>query len=549
VVDRFVPEPKVRSMDNRATTKNIKEVDELKKIVFLIIASLLVLGLILPGCAGEGGGGNGGEEEVVWSFSTGKIRVGIANDMGTAAGDMAWAGAGIAAGMINAMGGVNVGGHVCNISLVKIDTDELTDLSGISGKLAIIANLNSCDLFMGGIRTESVIVYRDEVMDAKKLFFDCGAATETLQQSVVVNYPKYKYWFKSTPYNEHFLGMNVIKLIDTVARELRVQKGLAANATLTACIIAENLKWAKDEQVPTIVAGLPGIDVTHQATYLVSSTVAAETNNAVAWAVGNYTPDIIIPLYSGTMGVVYCGALLGYNAANVTDTMSIGINVYAQFKAPWAAGLANPNPGAGAYVAYNCHLDTWCDGLNQTPMTYPFFSTFVGVVGDYPMYTAGTYDALFVLKAAIAAKGWSNAGVGAVNASDIIPYLENPANAIPVTTGSPCTYQVAGTTTGGKPALTSAQVAALNVMPAGWVYNVNDWTMPIHTTHDLVYGIGRATGLGAQWQWTGAVWKKVGIWPRVIAGADLKDQYGDWNFAYPGTQNISIPSFVLDGHL
>ena len=549
MVDRFVPEPKVRSMDNRATTKNIKEVNELKKIVFLIIASLLILGLVLPGCAGDGGG-NGAAPEVTWTFSTGKIRVGVCGDMGTATGDMAWAGASIGAATVNAMGGVNVGGHVYNISLVSVDTDEMTDLSGISGKLAIIANLNNCDLFMGGFRTESVIVYRDEVMDAKKLFFNCGAATETLQQSVVLNYPKYKYWFKTTPYNEHFLGMNVVKLIDSVARELRIQKGLAANATLTACILSENLKWARDEQVPTIKAGLPGINVDWKATYLVSSTVAAETNNALSWAIGNYTPDLIIPLYSGTMGVVYAGGLLAANGANTTDTMSVGINVYAQLKQPWAAGLGNPNPAGGAFCAYNVHLDTYADGVNQTALTYGFLAAFAAAAGgEYPLYTAATYDACFTVKAALAANGWDNAGVGAVNASDIIPWLETPANAVLGTTGYPCVYPVAGTTAGGKPALTSAQVAALNVMPAGWVYNVNDWKMPIHTTHDLVYGIGRATGLGAQWQWTGAAWKKVGIWPRVIANATLKDQYGDWNFAYAGTQNISIPAFVLDGHL
>jgi branched-chain amino acid transport system substrate-binding protein len=518
----------------------------LKRIIFLIIGTLLVLGLVLPGC----GTTPPTEEEVTWSFSTGFVRVGVAGDMGTSTGDMAWLGASIGAAQINGGGGVSVGGHVYNISLVKIDTDEMTDLSGISGKLAIIANIGNCDLFVGGFRTESVIVYRDEVMNAKKLFFNCGAATEVLQQSVVINYPMYKYWFKTTPYNESFLGMNVVKLIDTVARELRIQKGLAADANLTACIISENLKWARDEQVPTIKAGLPGINVNWKATYLVSSTVATETNNAVAWAVGNYTPDIIIPLFSGTMGVVYAGALLGYNGANVTDTMSIGINVYAQLKAPWAAGLGNPNPAAGAYAAYNVHLDTYADGVNQTALTYGFLTSFAAMTGgEYPLYTAATFDALFTVKAALTANGWDNAGVGAVNASDVIPWLESPSNAVLGTTGYPCVYQVAGTTAGGKPALTAAQVTALGVTPVGYVYNVNDWKMPIHTTHDLVYGIGRATGIGCQWQWTGAAWKKVGIWPRVITGANLTDQYGDWNFAYNGTVNISIPAFVLDGHL
>jgi hypothetical protein len=38
-------------MNNQAATRITKEVDELKKILSLILASLLVLGLILYGCA------------------------------------------------------------------------------------------------------------------------------------------------------------------------------------------------------------------------------------------------------------------------------------------------------------------------------------------------------------------------------------------------------------------------------------------------------------------------------------------------------------------
>ncbi len=66
--------------------------------------------------------------------------------------------------------------------------------------------------------------------------------------------------------------------------------------------------------------------------------------------------------------------------------------------------------------------------------------------------------------------------------------------------------------------------------------------MPPHTTHDLVYGPGYLTGVGCQWQWDegAGMWRKFGVWPREVAGADLKDQYGDWNFAYTGTKDLIL---------
>jgi len=516
----------------------------LKRTIFLIIATLLVLGIVLPGC----GTTPPPEGDVVYKFTDGKIDIGVVGDAGQATGDMAWAGASVAAATINAMGGVNISGVAHNISLTKIDTDEHTDLSGITGKLALIANVGSCDFFVGGFRTEAVIVYRDVVMDAEKLFFNCGAATEVLQRSVVLDYDGYRYWFKTTPYNEHFLAKSVGKMIGAVAKDLRVALGLSPTAMLKAVIISEDLKWARDEQVPAIKAILPGLNVNWTATYLVSSTDPGPTTNAVGWAVGNWTPDIIIPLYSGTMGAVYAGTLRSYTGANLSNAMSVGINVYAQLKAPWTGSgtnLTSPPPG-GPHCYGQVHLDTWADGVNQTSKTAGFLAAMGAALGgEYPLYTAATYDALFILKAAVAAKGYLDGAVGAVNATPLIAYLEDPAYSVEGTVGYGAVYPVAGTTAGGLPALTLAQVQALhNIAGYGYTYNANDWKMPIHTTHDLVYGIGRQTGIGCQWQWTGAAWKKVGVWPNV--GANLTDQYGDWGFAYNGTQPIWIPPYVTD---
>ncbi len=515
----------------------------MKRIVFLIIASLLVLGLVLPGCAD-----NGEEpEEVIYTFEDGKVIIGICADSGHTTGDFNLYGILLAEAVINGGGGISIGGVAHNLTHVIIDTDEGTDETGVTGAAALQAAItaDNFDILMGSFRTEAVEYYREVAMTNKKVFFDAGAATEMLQHAVVTNYDKYKYWLKTTPYNEHFLAMSVLKLVNSVALVERTALGLSANATLRAVIISENLKWARDEQAPAIAAGLPALNIALSATYYVSSLTAGDTIAALADIDGQgYNPHIIIPLYSGYMGIAYDTALAGYAGADILCPMSVGINVMEQFKSPWTSlNASSPGP----YCAYHCLLDTWAEGLNQTAKTYAFLTAFMGMIGDYPLYTAATYDACNILKACLESVGYLDAGVGKVKADDLIGWYENPLNAQPTTTGSAMLYPPwDGTTTYyGDPALNKAQKES--IYGTSWTYHTYEWLMPPNTSHDLAYGVGLMTGLGAQWQWDAgaSLWKKVGIWPRV--GCGTTDQYGDWDFAYPGTQNTVIPAYVT-GH-
>jgi hypothetical protein len=179
---------------------------------------------------------------------------------------------------------------------------------------------------------------------------------------------------------------------------------------------------------------------------------------------------------------------------------------------------------------------------------------------EYPLNTAATYDALFGLKAAIEAVASYDAEAGAAYAwaDDIIQWLEDPANGQVTTTGNTTYYPRPGTTAAGKPALTEAQVRSLYDLDSynyTYTYDAKDWTMPAHTTHDLAYGPGLLTGIGAQWQWfgneTAGVWEKVGVWPMDFGDEydeALTDQYGCWNFAYNGTAALVIPQNIIAHH-
>ncbi len=513
------------------------------------MAILLVIGFVLPGC------GEAKPEPVLYVFEGGKINVGIAGELNCTAGAMQWAGAMLAQDAINRNGGIDIDGVSQILELVPIETGEETvDPSGLTGVSALTAAIDGVDFILGGFRPEAVEVYRDVAMEKGVIFINCGAATETLQHSVVDDYASYRFWFKGMPSNEYFLGQSVVRTLGAVAIKLREKMGVAANYTLNATIVADNLAWAY-EQVTVIGKLLPSVGVNLTRSFWVSSKGDSAEMVSTLTSIAGLDPQFIIPIFSADAGALYDVLRASY----VPNAMSVGINVMAQLKAPWGAGnLTTPPPG-GPACANEVILDTWAEGLNQTTKTGPFLTAFMNSTsGEYPLNAAATYDALFSLKAAIEAVAWYDAvnGTAYAKADDIIQWLEDPANARVTTTGNTTYYPRPGTKAAGKPALTEAQVRLLYDLDSynyTYTYDAKDWTMPAHTTHDLAYGPGLLTGIGAQWQWdaTAGRWKKVGIWPMDFGDEydeALTDQYGCWNFAYNGTMALVIPQNVINHH-
>jgi branched-chain amino acid transport system substrate-binding protein len=520
-----------------------------KRIVFLIMASLLVIGFVLPGC------GEAKPEPVLYVFEGGKINVGIAGELNCTAGAMQWAGAMLAQDAINRNGGIDIDGVSQILELVPIETGEETvDPSGLTGISALTAAIDGVDFILGGFRPEAVEVYRDVAMEKGVIFINCGAATETLQHSVVDDYASYRFWFKGMPSNEYFLGQSVVRTLGAVAIKFREKMGVAANYTLNAVIIADNLAWAY-EQVTVIGKLLPSVGVNLTRSFWVSSKGDSAEMVSTLTSIAGLDPQFIIPIFSADAGALYDVLRASY----APNAMSVGINVMAQLKAPWGAGnLTTPPPG-GPACANEVILDTWAEGLNQTTKTAAFLAAFMNVTsGEYPLNAAATYDALFSLKAAIEAVAWYDAvnGTAYAKADDIIQWLEDPANARVTTTGNTTYYPRPGTKAAGKPALTEAQVRLLYDLDSynyTYIYDAKDWIMPAHTTHDLAYGPGLLTGIGAQWQWdaTAGKWKKVGVWPMDFGDEydeALTDQYGCWNFVYNGTMALVIPQNVINHH-
>jgi len=524
----------------------------MKIIVSLIITGLLVIGLVLPGCVPAEG-----LEPVLYTFEDGKINIGIAGELNYTAGETQWAGAVLAQDEINGNGGVEVDGVSLVLDLVRMDTGEETvDPSGLTGALNLTDMIGDVDFILGGSRVEAVEVYRDVAMESGVIFIDCGAAAEILQHSVVDDYAGYRFWFKGAPHNEYFLGQSVVRALGGVATKLRQEMGVPAYYTLNATIVADNLAWAY-EQVVVIRELLAGVNVNlvHDPYWVDASGKQVEMQNVLT-TISTLDPQFIIPVFSAGAGAIYNALRASY----VPNAMSVGINELAQLKSPWATELGNPPGENQPACAYEVVLDSWAEGLEQTDKTTAFLDSYMAHSGgEYPLDSAATYDALFCLKAAIESVAWYDTEEGVVyaQADDIIEWLEDPANAQVTTTGLTAYYPGPDTTASGKPALTQDQVLSLYALDSynqTYTYQAKDWTMPPHTTHDLAYGPGLLTGIGAQWQWDGtaSLWKKVGVWPMDFGDSydeALTDQYGCWNFAYNGTVPLVIPQNVVDHHM
>jgi len=477
-----------------------------------------------------------------------------------------WNGATMAMEEINAAGGVTIGGTTYTVKLVKVETKESTEgEDGSTGTANLQAVIDDVDFVVGGFRTEVVSVYREVAMAAHKIFFNSGAATGSLQFSVVTNNDKYKYWFKATPYNETFLVKSCLKLIATFGGVLKsTLAGLdtASNGTyvktefkvpadgkLRAAIVMENAAWcAGIVAAAQLYLPILGFNVVNLASPTLVSPTATDITTEMN-AVKALNPHIIFTSFSGSVGAVYSAA----KADLGIPAMTIGINVPGQELDHWA----NTDGTCEGEIM----LDTWAVGMANTPKTLAWFDKFVDRFGVYPGYCAGTYDAINMMCGAMKEAGSFDAAV-------LIPWLEDPANAYTEGVSSPKVgyYPMPGVTVtaGTLYALTEAQVktwypnidnpwlritttAPYYFPTAG--YTQSDWGAgwvgPVqqpHIAHDICYGPGLTTGVGSQWQLVAGEGTKVGVWPKNLgAVSSMVDQYGNWSFQYDGTKKVILP--------
>ena len=465
------------------------------KRVFLVAISMLVLIglLVVPAC---GGGGNGNGDPVIP-----KIKIAIAGPTDYIQGEHMVYGAQMAAEEINALTNkVNVAGVPHEIELIIVDTDEIANPTEAGEKVEQAISVQGAQFVIGGFRTEAVWDMIEKAVENETIMFICGAATAALlAETVVDDYDTYKYIFRGTPINDVFLVNNSLLMASMVAYTAE-QTLLSLNATVTqprVAIFAESLTWA-DPIVAGLQALIPGLgyELTHTAR--VGDTADTLTVGGQLEIIEAAETHVIVTVMSGPVGLTY-GAQTGVRE---TPAISVGINVEAQDPGYWTS-----TTGGGAY---HITLGTYAPNIAQTTETQPFLDAFVDFTdGEFPVYTAASYDIVWGLKEAIEA-------VGVVAATDdIIEWFENPLNARVTATGTTGYYGEG--------------------LPSPFL------------RHDIIYGPDWVTGVGIQWI-EGDI---VGVWPKAEFGAlanavCLFKPNIDWSaFEHTGTEMFQIPPEMI----
>lgn len=391
------------------------------------------------------------------------IKIGVVGPMAFVQGENHWAGAQLAADEINQAGGIKVGNEKRKIELVKVDTNEILSVPDASNAMERVITQDKVDFVIGGFRTEAVLAMQDIAMDYKKIFFDVGAAHDKLTLRVGEDYNRYKYFFQIAPIKASDLGKTLFAVLGTIAAQIRTELG---KPSPKVAIVAEKAAWVEGI-VKAAQANLPKMKMEVVGLWQPSATATDVT--AELSAIRRAGADMIFTIISGPVGIV-----LGRQMGELQiPAIPFGINVEAQKEGFWQA-----TGGKGNYVAT---LDTFGEGVEITPHTLKFTGAFKKRFGKPPTYTAATYDALNVLKAAIET-------AGTTDADKVVPVLEK-----------------------------TDMVGAAGRL----VFDKN---------HAPTFGPGFVTGLAVQWQ----DGKKVAFWPNNWNGVK-----------YKGVESFKIPSHMM----
>ena len=467
----------------------------MKRIVFLIIATLLVIGLVLPGA--------------VLAQGPIPIKVIIAGPMAYAQGQDMMNGAELAATEI---GTFSTGGNDYEFELIECDTNEISDSAAAGAKLEakLLANTD-CKIVAGGFRTEGVNTEIPVILDQTALFMIVGAATPDLLAYVPYYeadpgvYGDQKYIFRASPFNASFLVNNILMMMQVVSANIRSAMGWPAwngtNQAVRIGIFAESLEWAAPlvdgfQVYISIFGALFGWEqglVTTCSDTAGSSIVVPKLN-----ALAADKCHVILTIVSGPVGTIFSSK----KGELEIPALAVGINVLGQEDTFWE--------DTEGYCESDILMGSWAPGVAQTGNTLAFLAAFEAAYGKFPSYTAATYDVIYNLKAAIVSEGWDETDDPSIQASvdALIPYFEDLNNKITGTSGVNAFYPKWDMSTTGYSAAAAAVLPALNTTQLDALYGApgyipspsKNYTMPSFTTHDLVYGTEWVTGIFVQWR-------------------------------------------------
>jgi len=426
--------------------------------------------------------GCGGEEASPTPTSTStpppkEIKIGVIGPMQFIQGEHHLYGAQMARDEINAAGGITVGGETYLITLVSADSNEILSTEDAATAMENLITVENVDFVVGGFRSESALAMQEVAAEHGMIFLGCGASENLMTARIAEDYDKYKGFFRITPVNGTYLAQMSFIITGMVVKDIAM-RGVAPKIA----IFAEDALW-----VDTLLAAAEALHVFDgppeaggMGATVVGTWRASQTDTDVSAALNAIEAagaNVIYTVVSGPLGVAYTSQ---WGELQI-PAASVGINVEAQ--------KGDFLEVTGGFGAYETTLNTYARA-NITDQTIPFWDAFVQEFDTIPIYTAGTYDAILVLKDAIER-------AGSLDTDDVIAALE----------------------------------ATDLVGAAGrLVFTGVDTAQP----HDVTWGPGYITGVGVQWQ-DGEL---KCVWPDE--GGTLSPLF------YEGTVPYQLPPWVED---
>jgi len=263
----------------------------------------------------------------------------------------------------------------------------------------------------------------------------------------------------------------------------------------------------------------------------------------------------------------------------VPGAVAVGCNTEGQRQEFAELTVYDPEQPPGC--SYEILADYLAPGVQITDKTTAFFNAFVERWGKYPMYIAGSYDALYSLmenvQEAAATLGVNDIAdvVSPENIDVLIQTMEQSTHEgaaglagyfpLPIELEEPVTHPYYGIES--RYVLSEEVVNELypHLATYNMTYDPAWWTVPPHTAHCIIGGVGWSTGISSQWQEVEpGRWDKVAIWPAQLFDPDdyeteeeywaammeagWLNQWGNWNFSYPGSGELQIPDWWIAHH-
>lgn len=351
-----------------------------KSLIVFILFGLLIA--FVGGCA-EPVDEEVDEEEVI---EVETIKAAIVNPMGYSQGEHSWNAAMLARDEINEQGGIMVGDTAMQLELVQIDTNEIESVPDAVSAVERAITMEEADFLVGGFRSEAVLAYQETAMDYETIFIASSVGTPELTQRVAEDYDNFKYFFRVQTPNSNDMGRAIFAQLGYVAGVLREDYGIETPKVavmIERTAFAEPMYAAATQLIPDM-----GMEIVGE--WRPSAT--ADDLRSELTAIDDAEADIIFKVFSTVGGIVYTRQ---WNELEV-PAVSVGINPEAQTLDFWDA--------TGGNAEYEMTLSNYVR-VPITEKTIPFIDKYVDTYGDLPLFSAASYDALYIMKEAIERAG------------------------------------------------------------------------------------------------------------------------------------------------